>query len=263
MPISLLPLPGRLLEKIVHSKIFNFFEGHKILSEHQGTFRKGFSTTSTIADLTDDLFAGVNQGLTTLYIAAFIDLKKAFDTEILLPKLQKLGIRNTPLRWSKNYLSGRNQRTLANGITSGTRPVTCGRPQGSVLGRLFFLVYVNDLQSALDDCKIKLYADDSVLYQTEVNSNHADFKHQASMNLFSRWCSDNALTVTAKKTKIMAFRKCENSTRWPWYSHKSSPILLVPRPNPRPNSERWPTCVYHNEECSTQKKMGHHVLLFL
>ena len=216
-PISLLPLPGKLLEKIVHNKISSFLEEHNVLSEHQGGFRKGFSTTSTISDLTDDLFTGVNQGLTTL--AAFIDLKKAFDTvnlPILLQKLECSGIRNTPFRWCENYLSGRNQRTVANGFTSGIRPVTCGVPQGSVLGPLFFLIYVNDLQSALDDCKIKLYADDTVLYQAGFDSNHAEFKLQASMNLFSQWCSANALTVNAKKTKIMAFgsrskvKKCQN-----------------------------------------------------
>ena len=164
-PVSLLPLPGKLLEKVVHKRITQFFTDHEILSENQGGFRKGFSTTATIADLTDDMFANLNQGLTTL--ASFIDLKKAFDTvnlTILLKKLNKYGVRGATLQWCKNYRTDRRQCTLANECQSDTLPVTCGVPQGSVLGPLFFLVYVNDLQHAVNECDLKLYADDTVLF---------------------------------------------------------------------------------------------------
>ena len=95
-PVSLLPIPGKLLEKVVHKRISTFFYQNNILSEHQGGFRKGFSTTATVVDLTDDLFVNLNQGLTT--IAAFIDLKKAFDTvnpAILIQKLDKYGTQLT------------------------------------------------------------------------------------------------------------------------------------------------------------------------
>ena len=84
-PISLLPLPGKILEKIVHLRVSDFLDENEFLTEHQGGFRKGFSTTSTIADLTDDIFSEINMGSTT--VAAFVDLKKAFDmvdTAILL-----------------------------------------------------------------------------------------------------------------------------------------------------------------------------------
>ena len=103
-PVSLLPLPGKILEKVVHKRISDFLEANGFLSGHQGGFRKGFSTTSTIADLTDDLFGNVNKGETTL--AAFVDLKKAFDTvntKILLRKLHEAGIRGKLLEWCKCY----------------------------------------------------------------------------------------------------------------------------------------------------------------
>ena len=205
-PVSLLPIPGKLLEKIVHRRITQFFEDHSFLSSHQGGFRKGHSTLSTIADLTDDLLDQVNAGMTTL--AAFIDLKKAFDTvnmNILTKKLDKAGVRGNVLRWCKDYLSGRAQHTVANGTKSKLLKVACGVPQGSVLGPLFFLVYVNDLQYALDDCKLKLYADDTVLYQTGADKGQVERKLQDSLNMFSKWCSANVLTINTKKSKIMAF----------------------------------------------------------
>ena len=205
-PVSLLPLPGKMLEKVVHNRISKFWEDNNFLSHNQGGFRKGFSTTSTIADLTDELFDQINRGGTTL--AAFIDLRKAFDTvnmSILVKKLEKAGIRNDILRWFENYLSNRSQSTIANEVTSGLLPVTCGVPQGSVLGPLFFLVYVNDIQEALDVCGLKLYADDTVIYRSGVDSREASIKLQRSINLFTEWCTANALTVNIKKTKIMAF----------------------------------------------------------
>ena len=218
-PVSLLPLPGKLLEKIVHKSVSNFFNDSNFLSEHQGGFRKGFSTLSTVADLTDYLFEQINLGMTTP--ATFIDLSKAFDTvntEILLKKRKYAGIRNNPLKWCTNYLSQRRQCTVANGITSPFLPVTCGVPQGSVLGPLFFLIYVNDLQYALDDCNLKLYADDTVLYQSGHNCGVVEQKLQASLNKFHEWSTANALTINGKKTKLMAFgsrakvKKCNKAT---------------------------------------------------
>ena len=114
-------------------------------------------------------------------------------------------MRNTVLRWCDNYLSNRFQCTYANGVTSNVLPVTCGVPQGSVLGPLFFLVFVNDIQGALDECGIKLYADDTVLYQSGINSNEAAGKLQQSLSKFANWCEVNSLTINISKTKIMAF----------------------------------------------------------
>ena len=205
-PVSLLPLPGKLLEKIVHKKVVKFWEDKNFLLADQGFFRRNHSTVSTIADLTDDLFKNINEGYTM--IAAFVDLSKAFDTvntNILINKLQHAGIRDNVLKWCMNYLSNRYQCTFANGKKSELLPVTCGVPQESVLGPLFFLVYVNDIQEAVTNCGIKLYADDTVLYQSGVNGLEANTKLQGSVNLFKEWCDTNALTINASKTKVMTF----------------------------------------------------------
>ena len=205
-PVSLLPLPGKLLEKIVNKRISEFWDNNNILSNDQGGFRKGHSTAATIADLTDNLFQQINLGNTTL--AAFVDLRKAFDTvniDILCSKLCHAGIRGKVFNWCKNYLTNRQQCTLANNVRSSLLPVTCGVPQGSVLGPLFFLIYVNDVQQAVTNCGVKLYADDTVLYQSGVNMEVARDKLQLSVNKFKSWCNVNALTINVSKTKVMAF----------------------------------------------------------
>ena len=176
-PVSLLPLPGKLLEKIVHKRILTFWDDNTFLSNNQGGFRKGHSTTATIGNLTDDLFQEINRGNTSL--AAFVDLRKAFDTvnlDILKSKLQLAGIRGGIFKWCTNYLSNRCQCTLANNVRSTLLPVTCGVSQGSVLGPLFFLIYVNDVEYAIQNCGLKLYADDTVLYQSGVNKEEAKTK---------------------------------------------------------------------------------------
>ena len=140
-PVSLLPLPWKIIEKIAHPKMTAFFNAHGIISDKQGGFRRGFSTASTIVDITNNLYSNMNNGLTSL--AVFVDLRKAFDTVdhgILVKKLSCYGISNVNLSWCKNYLSNCEQQTLVNGILSSSNEITCGVPQGSVLGPLFFIL---------------------------------------------------------------------------------------------------------------------------
>ena len=205
-PVSLLPLPGKLLEKIVHKNMSTFFEANNVLSAQQGGFRKGFSTVSTIADLTDDVFNAINGGDVTL--AAFVDLRKAFDTvnmDILKSKLYEAGVRGSILNWCASYLQNRSQQTIVNNTLSSCLPVTCGVPQGSVLGPLFFLVYVNDLAYVLNECKVKLYADDTVIYKSSVDHSIASRELQRDIDNFCEWCRENKLTVNSRKTKLMVF----------------------------------------------------------
>ena len=158
-------LPGKLLEKIVHPKVAGYLEDEGILTDSQSGFRKNRSTVSSIANFTDDLLRAMNNAEITL--ATFIDLRKAFDTvnhHVLIKKLKHSDLTGTMLNWCKNYLSERSQKTFANGNVSKPLRVKCGVPQGSVLGPLFFLVYINDMSTAVNNVKISLYADDTVLY---------------------------------------------------------------------------------------------------
>ena len=201
-PVSLLPVPGKILEKLIHNQIMQFFNKNKILCEHQSGFRPKYSTLNSITNLTDDIYNSINNGKVTL--AAFIDLKNAFDTvnhEISLKKLEKMGIRDNNLNWIKSYLKDRFQRTICNGNLSGLDNFKCGVPQGSILGPLFFLVYINDIGNIMNDVKYQLYADDTVLYCDGNNYEACVKELQVTLDKFISWCSKNALTINTKKIK--------------------------------------------------------------
>ena len=205
-PVSLLPLPGKLLEKIMHRGITNYIENNNLLSDNQSGFRKNYSTVKSIVDFNDNIFENMNNGLVTA--AVFIDLRKAFDTvnhSILLKKLDKLGIKDIMYKWCKNYLSDRQQKTLANGINSDYLKITCGVPQGSVLGPLFFLIYINDIVNRIGNEYIKLYADDTVIFVEGNNELELQNKMQGLLDIFSQWCKENKLSINADKTKFMCF----------------------------------------------------------
>ena len=205
-PVSLLPLPGKIIEKVAHAKFSSFLDRHGIISDKQGGFRKGFSTAKSMAELTDNILSIINEGKTSL--AVFVDLRKAFDTvnhEVLIKKLEHYGIRGQNLIWCKDYLCNRLQKTLANGELSSAVRVTCGVPQGSVLGPLFFIAYVNDLQNVIQGAEAQLYADDTVIHASAYSAEEAARQLQPAINKFSEWCCMNKLSLNTAKTKQMAF----------------------------------------------------------
>ena len=205
-PISLLPIQGKILEKIVHNRIMEHLELNGLLDHNQGGFRANHSTTGTISKFTDKIYHGMNKGEIT--VATFIDLKKAFDTvnhKILLEKLDNLGVRDRNLKWIDNYLTSRSQSTLANGIISTSRIISCGVPQGSVLGPLLFLIYVNDLSSVLTNSGHYLYADDTVIFRSGSNIQTTVNLLQTDLNSFGSWCKANKLTINTKKSNYVIY----------------------------------------------------------
>ena len=205
-PISLLPLPGKILEKIAHRNIVTFLEENNIISDQQNGFRKGFSTVTAVADLTDSLFSAINKSEITLSV--FVDLRKAFDTvshDILCKKIEKYGVRSNVNEWCRSYLTGRSQKTLANNNKSDECSIKYGVPQGSVLGPLFFILYVNDLQQALKNINVQMYADDTVIYLSGQNVTTIAEKLQLGLSRLNGWCLANKLTLNPSKTKMMTF----------------------------------------------------------
>ena len=205
-PISLLPLPGKLLERIVHSKLSHYLELNEILCNEQCGFRKERSTVHSIVNLTNSLLNAINDCKTCT--AVFIDLKKAFDTinhSILLRKLEYMGVKGDLLLWINDYLHDRSQKSIVNGRLSNNLPISCGVPQGSILGPLFFIAYINDMQNYLNTKNLGLYADDTVLISHADDINDLQDKTQEMVNKFQKWCEMNILTINIKKTKFMIF----------------------------------------------------------
>ena len=145
-PVSLLPLVGRILEKLIHSQLSLFLENTRFLSACQHGFRKEHSTTSAASRFIDDLVLSLDKGQYTM--AIFLDIKKAFDTidhKIIIRKMRHAGIARKTLMLLSNYLPNRKQCVLYRGIRSDIQSLNTGVPQGSTLGPLLFLLYVNDL----------------------------------------------------------------------------------------------------------------------
>ena len=205
-PVSLLNMVVKLMEKVVHKNVTEYLESNKLLDKNQGGFRSGHSTTDTTANLVDQIARGMNSRHFT--IATYLDLKKAFDTVnhvILLKKLKLLGIKGKIYDWIKNYLQDRTQKTLANNINSGIQKITCGLPQGSIMGPLLFLIYINDISNILLKTKCFLYADDTVLYSINSDLAQATQDMEEDLGRIALWLKRNKLTLNKKKTKYMIY----------------------------------------------------------
>ena len=162
--ISLLSNVGKILEKLIYKKVYNFLTKNNIIYDLQFGFRQNFSTSHALMNLTENVRQALDKG----YIGCgiFVDLQKAIDTldhEILLSKLDYYGIRVKSNNWFKSYLSNRKQFVSINGYDSGLAEVNYGVSQGSVLEPLLFLSYINDLDQAIKSCKVHHFADDTTL----------------------------------------------------------------------------------------------------
>ena len=164
-PIAILPVVSKLIEKVAHKQLYAFLSTHNILSKSQFGPRPGHSTSAAIGSLTDDWLRSIDIG--QIIGAIYIDLKRAFDTvdtKVMSTKLCRIGCSDRVIMWFISYLNNRKQRVAVRGTLSDEHSVSLGVPQGSVLGPLLFLIYIDDLVQALKHCSITMYADDTTLY---------------------------------------------------------------------------------------------------
>ena len=154
----------------MHKRLNDFLETNDVLHNLQFGFRQKHSTSYALISLTEKIEQTIDKG--NLACGVFIDLKKAFDTvnhTMLLQKLEQYGIRGIPLQWFKSYLTDRKQYVSVCGNTSKTLEIKCGVPQGSVLGPLLFLLYINDLAKVSKKLTFFLFADDTNIYYESSN----------------------------------------------------------------------------------------------
>ena len=207
-PISLLPIFSKILEKLMYSRVMSFIQKYNILYENQFGFQTGMSTEFAINALVNNIVQCLENKETGYCI--FLDFAKAFDTvnhQILLKKLEYYGIRGTALRWFTSYLSDRMQCTEIGNTQSKLDYIKCGVPQGSILGPLLFLLYINDIVLSSNVFKFNLFADDTSLFYSSTNQTEATEIINSELDNISQWLAANKLSLNVGKSKLLIFNK--------------------------------------------------------
>ena len=165
-PISLLPICGKMFEKIIFNNLYSYFNGNNLITKNQSGFRPGDSTTNQQLYLVNEIHQAFENPKSLEIRAIFLDISKAFDKvwhDGLIFKLKQNGVSGSLLLFFQNYLNNRKQSVVLNGSHSSYSKVESGVPQGSVLGPLSFLIYINDLERNIKS-NIKFFADDTMLF---------------------------------------------------------------------------------------------------
>ncbi len=207
-PISLLSNLNKILEKLMFDRVYKFLEKFKCFYKHQYGFRSKHSTNHALIDITETVRKGLDDG--KIAGGVFVDLQKAFDTvnhEILIEKLRHYGIRGKALDWFTSYLTDRTQFVSILGFDSSTQSIKHGVPQGSVLGPLLFLIYINDLHQAISHSKVYHFADDTNLLKTCRSPKQLQKHLNIDLKLLYKWLLANKISLNCAKTELIIFHK--------------------------------------------------------
>ena len=211
-PISILPAFSKLLEKLVCNRLVNFLETHDLLYKHQYGFRQNHTTAHPILQLLKDISNANDKNSKDVTLAVFLDLSKAFDTishKILINKLEHYGIRGICKNWFANYLYNRTQYTDIDGFQSSRMHIGTGVPQGSILGPVLFLVYINDIYKC-STINLLCFADDTTAYMSGPNVNDLTAEVNVQLKKLYDWFCCNKLSLNVNKTYYTLFRPPSN-----------------------------------------------------
>ena len=203
-PISLLSQISKILEKLFNVRLEHFLEANEILSSSQYGFRSRMSTVHAALEVIESISTAIDERQYCYGI--FIDLKKAFDTvnhDILIIKLAFYGIRGISHKWLKVYLTNISQFVVVDSKTSSTKQLTCGVPQGSVLGPVLFLLYINDLCSVSNVLKLVLFADDTNIFYSSDSLHDLQTTVNAELSKLFAWFSVKKLSLNLTKTNYI------------------------------------------------------------
>ena len=190
----------------MHKRLYHFLELHNVLFDKQFGFRKNNSTSYALMEITEKIKESIDNGKYGRGI--YIDLRKAFDTvnhNILIKKLEHYGVRGILLEWFKSYLNERKQFVFMNGESSDLKYISCGVPQGSVLGPLLFLLYINDLPNISAKLKFFLFADDTNIYFESDDLLNVEKTVNKELKKLYLWLNVNRLSLNVSKTNYIIF----------------------------------------------------------
>jgi hypothetical protein len=223
-PISILPVISKILERSVFDQLYKFLNDNSLLSKYQSGFRPKNSTLTALLQMCDEWHQNLDCG--KLIGVVFLDIRKAFDSvdhKILLHKMKtQFGLTSIELGWFESYLMNREQVCNINGQSSSPKKIITGVPQGSILGPLLFLLYINDLPECLSKTTPRLYADDTQIFAS--STVYADLieKLNSDLNQISKWLAINKLQHHPTKTKVMIIGSAQNLKE----KVRDSPVML-------------------------------------
>ena len=226
-PISLLSVTSKVLEKCVYKYIHNFIVRNKLLSQHQSGFTRRDSTINQLLFITNEISKALDDGLEVRVV--FFDISKAFDRvwhKGLLYKIEKLGIMGDWLNWIKSYLLDRKQKVINNGKESISLNINAGVPQGSILGPLFFLIFINDIVQEIG-CSIKLFADDTSIYIIVEDPNTGAQILNDNLNKVHTWSENWLVSFNPQKTESILISRKHNHINHPILSFNHVPVKEV------------------------------------
>lgn len=212
-PISLTSTSCKILEHIILKHLTVLLESNGVLSSCQHGFRSGLSTTTQLTEVVHDLALSINNCTQTDII--LLDFAKAFDSVChnkLIAKLRSIIGDGILTSWVKDFLTNRSQYVLYDQVPSENLPVTSGVPQGSVLGPLLFLVFINDITDSIS-CTIRLFADDCIIYR-EINSHSDHLALSDSLHHLSNWCDMWQMSINPKKTVCMTITRKKEAIQY-------------------------------------------------
>ena len=209
-PISVLPICSKILEKLMLTRLLDFFDRNNIIYKQQFGFQKNKSTTQAVFDL----YAGIVGALDKENYACsvFLDFAKAFGTadhKILLSKLQNYGMRGIAKNWFESYVTNHKQVVKVGNVLSGQKFITCGVPQGSILGPILFLLYINDIKNSPKILSFFLFADDTSAPLINKKVEEIEKIYNEELKHISEWLNANKHSLNTGKSNLILFRKIQ------------------------------------------------------